>query len=212
MCSSVQMNLRTDTRFSLRCLCDQTERKQKVKYWGQPRYNWTQPLDKCLDQWPYTIKSRSEYAINIWKHFIHINVNKADIPLNVEIKEMIILLLLAWVFEQHTLKLKMFVASELQRNCVSEQNSFASKLHFTLAEHSFKLSLSHITLPTQTSLSHICVGKKKGAYTTTILDSHGTQGMVSDPGWKASGVEKTSVGCQISDKKAKKKDCCALRC
>lgn len=65
------------------------------------------------------------------------------------------------VSEQHTLKLKMFVASELQRNCVSEQNSFASKLHFILAEHPFKLSLSHITLPTQTSLSHICVEKKK---------------------------------------------------
>lgn len=63
--------------------------------------------------------------------------------------------------EQDTLKLKRFVASELQRNCVTEQNSFASKLHFILAEHPFKLSLSHITLPTQTSLSHICVDKKK---------------------------------------------------
>lgn len=55
------------------------------------------------------------------------------------------------VSERHTLKLKMFVASELQRNCVSEQNSFASKLHFILAEHPFKLSLSHY--PTHTNQS-----------------------------------------------------------
>lgn len=75
------------------------------------------------------------------------------------------------VSEQPTLKLKMFVANDLQRNCVSEQNSFASKLHFILAEHPFKLSLSH-TLPyPHKPVLVISVWRKK----------------------KASGVEKTSV-------------------